>query len=225
MPNIRPGQEVDPSLSSPELLDVETQNWFNLLHHYESDMWDLPAPTEGQVNVRAGWEPHRKLQLLGSLPTLGELVLPEGSILTVGISSVDRLVRYGHAGTVPIAHALRKGFWNPADNREYPVREARSITPIESEDSGRKIEVGLGFAFSSLSQNLVSRYDPSRSRARYKITLSQEGDDSEVVARRIEGLGDNEHVTEEIRGVDHDSVRSFMQVYRDTMWETVFEPA
>lgn len=223
MVSIRPDQEIDHSLSSYELLATETQNWFDLLHHYESGASGLSAPTEGSVDVMAQRGTKNLLELR-NLSAIGDLLLSAGSPIKVNSRVHIAAVQYGNPCS-PTMHALRRGFDNPADDRRHPVREARSITPLEQKDSSRIIEAGLGFAFFGLSRGLdLSRNNLDRSVAGYRITLSHKGDDKEVVARRIEKIYNEEQVTAETQ-VSPAVVRGFMQIFRNTMWNTVYEPA
>jgi len=58
-------------------MDVETQNIFDLLHHYESDCWGLPAPTEGRVIARSSADYEVSRSQIEELPVIGELVVSE----------------------------------------------------------------------------------------------------------------------------------------------------
>lgn len=221
---IHPGERIDTTIPTPELLTRETHSWFRLLHHYESDCWERPAPTEGLAHVTTGWYITSHLQELRELPGLGGLVVPEGVALHAGENPVfgSAPVRY-RTNVLPVAYALRRGFDNPANERSSATREARSIEPLVALDGIPLVEAGLGFAFYD-GTPAVTR-DVGASSAGYTIVLSAEGENpTRVTARRVEQVRGFTSVAEELDEVDDTAIHSFMQMFRETMWYTVHEP-
>jgi hypothetical protein len=206
-------------------MDEETQRLFGLLHHYESDCWDYPAPTEGSV-AAPSFSSEVHFQDLRAIPEFGRLLIADGGLITDTERSgfiPTKYVDYRRARL--LVHAVRRGFENPAMDRaalDREYREAGSITPLE-EPGSRLIEAGLGYRF---SDQKGYQY-PSRGIADYKVVLRlDESSDNRPILRRYERVGQGKHRVANNTAIREESlIKNFFVLFRAATLGTVSEPA